>query len=331
MSEKNEVIEKKVVEVREFVRGLPEEIQYEAACRIQSEAEILALFGPDQIKNEAEPVVTDFLDEFKDALFHQLISDHNRWGNTWLNRPKEGQELRTKARYEDYFDQFELGKPGIPVPWLKVVGEALICWIRDNHPELHLDPDGSVCSGHEEVIAEDMKAIGFREGEDVGKHNPRIPLVNCQACRDAGLVKDIVTPILHDLVPAEKPVEDMTTKELVESRSRPNPISHVVGEKVEKSGLGKLSYSPRSEGDGKIILDSVVFTKANVAEYPDEDVVKLGTCDKDGCIIPASKAVGVLGRVSSNGQYRLSLVSGVGGDDTIFVSYTYEYQTSRED
>ena len=102
-------------------------------------------------KQNAEPTVTDFLDEFKDALFDQLISDYKRWGNTWLKRTKEGQELRTRKRFDDYFDQFE--EAGTPVPWLKIVGGALICWIREQHPELCSDvnidrmeePVGSEC------------------------------------------------------------------------------------------------------------------------------------------------------------------------------------------
>lgn len=40
-----EAIAKKVVEVRKFVKGLPEEVQYEAAHRIAGEAEILELFS----------------------------------------------------------------------------------------------------------------------------------------------------------------------------------------------------------------------------------------------------------------------------------------------
>jgi len=28
---------------------------------------------------------------------------------------------------------------GIPVPWLKVIGGAFICWVRENHPELCVD------------------------------------------------------------------------------------------------------------------------------------------------------------------------------------------------
>lgn len=28
------------------------------------------------------------------------------------------------------------GDTGTPIPWLKVIGGALICWIREQHPEL---------------------------------------------------------------------------------------------------------------------------------------------------------------------------------------------------
>lgn len=40
-----EVIEKKVVELREFIKGLPEEVQHIAANRIAREGEILELFS----------------------------------------------------------------------------------------------------------------------------------------------------------------------------------------------------------------------------------------------------------------------------------------------
>lgn len=86
---------------------------------------------------EKMSAVVDFLDEFITALRRQLKADAMRWGNTWFNRTKEGQEKRTRARYNDYFDRFEHGS--VPVPWLKIVGGALICWIREQHPELFLD------------------------------------------------------------------------------------------------------------------------------------------------------------------------------------------------
>lgn len=93
--------------------------------------------------------VSDFVPEFIEKLIEQLRSDHARWGNTWLTRPKEGQELRTKARYTDYFDMFE--QAGTPVPWLKIVGGALICWIRENHPELCIDANECVDEGKPEL------------------------------------------------------------------------------------------------------------------------------------------------------------------------------------
>lgn len=73
--------------------------------------------------------LVDYLPSFIEALKNQLADDYERWGDTWKSRPREGQELRVKARFDDYFDQFEFAN--IPVPWLKIVGEAMICWVRE--------------------------------------------------------------------------------------------------------------------------------------------------------------------------------------------------------
>jgi len=78
--------------------------------------------------------VTDFVDEFCAALKAQLEADETRWGDTWLHRQKDGQEERTVVVFNNYFDQFFHG--GQSVPWLKIAGGALICWIRERHPEL---------------------------------------------------------------------------------------------------------------------------------------------------------------------------------------------------
>lgn len=72
----------------------------------------------------------ELVDKFADELKQQLREDEKRWGDTWKRRPKEGQELRVFARFDDYKDQFING--GIPINWLKVAGEALICWFRDS-------------------------------------------------------------------------------------------------------------------------------------------------------------------------------------------------------
>lgn len=81
----------------------------------------------------SEMQVTDFLEAFTGVLRDQLDEDRVRWGDTWLKRKPDGQELRTRATFDNYFDKFEYGDE--PIPWLKVAGEAMICWIRDNYPE----------------------------------------------------------------------------------------------------------------------------------------------------------------------------------------------------
>lgn len=73
----------------------------------------------------------DYLPEFTKALEEQIEKDDERWGDTWKERPKEGQEMRTKARFDDYFSQFE--HAGVNIPWLKIAGGALICWVREQN------------------------------------------------------------------------------------------------------------------------------------------------------------------------------------------------------
>ena len=76
----------------------------------------------------------DFITEFSDALTIQLEDDDKRWGNSWLDYPREGQEERIGDRISQYFSQYK--NAGVPVPWLKIAGYAMIAWVRENHPEL---------------------------------------------------------------------------------------------------------------------------------------------------------------------------------------------------
>jgi len=76
-----------------------------------------------------------YLQEFGSAFEDQLEIDEARWGDTWKERPREGQVERTFARFRDYKDQFD--NANVPVPWLKVAGEALICWVRDKYPDTY--------------------------------------------------------------------------------------------------------------------------------------------------------------------------------------------------
>lgn len=78
--------------------------------------------------------VSDYLDEFLLDLRQQLAADGERWGDTWLERPREGQEDRTWFGMMNRYHKFK--NAGTPINWLQVAGDALICWIRERHPEL---------------------------------------------------------------------------------------------------------------------------------------------------------------------------------------------------
>ena len=78
--------------------------------------------------------VIDFLDEFVEALRKDLLRGEAKQGDTWLHRPRKGQEQRVRHYLNDMFDRFEYADS--PVRWESVAGETLVCWIRENHPEL---------------------------------------------------------------------------------------------------------------------------------------------------------------------------------------------------
>jgi hypothetical protein len=73
----------------------------------------------------------DYLSEFCEALKNQLVEDEKKWGTTWLERSKNGQEKRAFDRYHQYYAEWVAAD--IPIPWLKIAGEALIAWIRENN------------------------------------------------------------------------------------------------------------------------------------------------------------------------------------------------------
>lgn len=79
--------------------------------------------------------VWDFMQEFTKALTEHLEkNDDPRWGDTWLKRTRLGQEMRTIQNFRDKFDKYENG--GQPIDWLSIAGDAMICWIREQHPEI---------------------------------------------------------------------------------------------------------------------------------------------------------------------------------------------------
>lgn len=83
--------------------------------------------------------LVDFLPEVFELVQKQLEEDQVRWRDTWKHRPigdykgLGDQVHRVMARYTDYFDQYRNAK--VPMPWAKVIGEAVICIVRELHPE----------------------------------------------------------------------------------------------------------------------------------------------------------------------------------------------------
>lgn len=77
--------------------------------------------------------LTDYLPIFMEAFEEQLRKDKIRWGDTWKHRPREGQEVRLYGDIEDYYDRYEFGN--MRIPYLKIIGNAFICWVRDYEKE----------------------------------------------------------------------------------------------------------------------------------------------------------------------------------------------------
>jgi len=80
-------------------------------------------------------LLTEYLPEFFKELEEQLKSDEIRWGDTWKKRGLIYKGRTQEQRFFDWLDnvrdQYE--NKGNAVPWMKVVGEAMICWVRENY------------------------------------------------------------------------------------------------------------------------------------------------------------------------------------------------------
>ena len=79
-------------------------------------------------------LVTDYLEDFCEALRDQLVEDEERWGDEWLKKSRADQSHRIFDRIQDYYEDYLEGYRDMP--WLKIAGNALIAWIRDTYPEL---------------------------------------------------------------------------------------------------------------------------------------------------------------------------------------------------
>jgi hypothetical protein len=79
--------------------------------------------------------IWDFVPDFSKALADHLENnDDPRWGDTWLKRTRKGQEERTINNFRDKFDKYLNG--GQKIDWLSIAGDAMICWLREQHSEI---------------------------------------------------------------------------------------------------------------------------------------------------------------------------------------------------
>ena len=99
--------------------------------------------GLKQLEEKKKLTLIDYLPEFIEEFEKQLASDQARWGDTWKKRPigdmnGQGDQVdRSMQRFRDYYDMYKGSKGAVNMPWLKVVGEAFICWVRERHPDTY--------------------------------------------------------------------------------------------------------------------------------------------------------------------------------------------------
>lgn len=88
------------------------------------------------------PKTWDFIDEFVEYLQSdftlKLKKDDVRWGDTWLKRPRKGQENRLCHSLRDRIDKYENQDPmqASPLDEESMLGDLFINWIRRTHPEM---------------------------------------------------------------------------------------------------------------------------------------------------------------------------------------------------
>jgi hypothetical protein len=78
--------------------------------------------------------IWEILPEFVESMKEHFRADDVRWGDTWLKRTRKGQEERIIGNFRDKFDKYL--NAGQPIDWLAIVGDAMICWYRERHPEI---------------------------------------------------------------------------------------------------------------------------------------------------------------------------------------------------
>jgi len=79
--------------------------------------------------------VVDFLEEFTKAVWDNLQEGEKKYGNEWLEPPKDDAavEFHSMSEIKLKFEKWIADDK--PINWAGVAGYAMIAWIRKNHPE----------------------------------------------------------------------------------------------------------------------------------------------------------------------------------------------------
>lgn len=78
--------------------------------------------------------IWEILPEVIKAMETHFRVDDVEWGDTWLKRTRRGQEERTINNMQNKFDKYLNANQ--PIDWLAIMGDAAICWFREQHPEI---------------------------------------------------------------------------------------------------------------------------------------------------------------------------------------------------
>ena len=110
------------------------------------------------ILKKPDNLAMSYLPGFVMAFKEQLRLDYKRWGDTWQDRPREGIEVRIFSRIQDYYDQWRYG--GVPMPWLKIAGNAFFGWIacKSNVPTLQVLAEAQAAR-HPDLQAEQERVV----------------------------------------------------------------------------------------------------------------------------------------------------------------------------
>jgi len=85
---------------------------------------------------EKKSLLVELLPHTFQRMQKQLISDEERWGETWRHRTLYNQDHRMAARLQDYLDQFKNAQ--VPLPYEKIACLAHIALVRIHRTDLLL-------------------------------------------------------------------------------------------------------------------------------------------------------------------------------------------------